>query len=539
METQGLIPIAKRRIKEEFVTLTDVGKAQECRAASVALIWGLFLLPALAGCDAASPSGNITEAAASKPGNRPAGPGRPYLTDWDRPAATLVLTGEVHGYMEPCGCSLTQSGGLARRANFLSKLEERGWPLAGLDVGGSLKKINRQSVIKFESILTGMKQLKYRGLGLGEEELLLGADYLLSQQQETPDAVSLMSANVVFFDSPELGTPLPWKILRVGDVKIGVTSILGASLKEKVVPAGVTSHISISDPMEVLPQVIPQLQAENPAFLVLLSHGSVDEAKQLARKFPQFRIVLTAGGPEEASGKPIVVDQTWILETGAKGRAVGVLGFFSNKPDNPFRFELVELDSKRFGGDPRMTKLMRDYQHRLETENILKASRNLTHPSGWKYVGAETCGECHGRSYEKWKETGHARAYEILVHGRKGEEKEWVPRIHDPECITCHNTGWDPQQMQGFDSGFFSLETTPHLKGQQCEDCHGPGSKHVEMEQAGGAASAEDVEKLRKAMHRTVETAEKQVCTHCHDHENSPEFEFKTYWEKVKHPWKD
>src|SRR5438552_13485852 len=99
--------------------------------------------------------------------------------------------------MEPCGCSLTQSGGLARRANFLAKLEEKGWPLAGLDVGGTLKKANRQDQIKFEALLTGMKELKYRALGLGVEELLLGPDYLLSQQLETPDAVTLLAANVV------------------------------------------------------------------------------------------------------------------------------------------------------------------------------------------------------------------------------------------------------------------------------------------------------------------------------------------------------
>ncbi|MFO0918105.1 MAG: multiheme c-type cytochrome [Planctomycetaceae bacterium] len=518
--------------------MTDFGNSHLCRAASAALCCATNLLPMLAGCDAAPNLGKTSEAA-PKPGVRAETPARPYLENWSPPSATLILSGETHGYMEPCGCSPTQSGGLARRANFLKKLDERRWPYAGLDVGGTLKRFNRQSVIKFESILTGMKQLRYLGLGLGQEELLLGADYLLAQQQETPDAVSLMASNVVFFDSPDLGTPLPAKILTVGGVKIGVTAVLGASLKNKIAPEGVMSHISISDPAAVLPRVVQQLRAENPAFLVLLSHGTVDEAKQLAEKFPEFRIILTAGGPEDASGKPIVVGQTMILETGAKGRSVGVLGYYPQNPANPFRFELVELDSKRFGFDPRMVKLMRDYQHRLETENLVAKIKPLPHPSGWKFVGAESCGECHARSYEKWKETGHARAYETLVHGRKGEEQTWVPRIHDPECLTCHSTGWNPHQFQPFESAFRSLEATPHLKGQQCEDCHGPGSKHVELEHAGAAAAPDEIQKVRKVMHRNIADAEKQVCTQCHDHENSPNFEFKTYWEQIKHPWKD
>src|SRR3954453_5485411 len=45
--------------------------------------------------------------------------------DWPeqpKPALVLALTGEMNGYLRPCGCSEGQSGGLARRAGLLAFL---------------------------------------------------------------------------------------------------------------------------------------------------------------------------------------------------------------------------------------------------------------------------------------------------------------------------------------------------------------------------------------------------------------------------------
>ena len=97
--------------------------------------------------------------------------------------------------------------------------------------------------------------------------------------------------------------------------------------------------------------------------------------------------------------------------------------------------------------------------------------------------------------------------------------------------------------MRRYESGYLSEQASAHLRGQQCENCHGPGSKHAELERAaqqdGQSVNAEELAKLRLAVHRSLDSAEKQVCAQCHDAENSPEFKFEDYWEAVKHPWKD
>jgi len=106
----------------------------------------------------------------------------------------------------------------------------------------------------------------------------------------------------------------PWRMVQVGDVKVGVTAVIGASLRDQVAPVGNNFNITIKNPVEVLPGVIEKMEAEKPAFMVLLSHGSEAEAKELAEKYPQFKIILTAGGPEEPEAKPIVVGRRGFLK---------------------------------------------------------------------------------------------------------------------------------------------------------------------------------------------------------------------------------
>src|SRR5262245_48892134 len=59
--------------------------------------------------------------------------------DWPKnvkPDLVVLLSGEQHGYLQPCGCSYPQYGGLERRYNLMQQLKkERGWELTALDVG--------------------------------------------------------------------------------------------------------------------------------------------------------------------------------------------------------------------------------------------------------------------------------------------------------------------------------------------------------------------------------------------------------------------
>jgi Cytochrome c554 and c-prime len=110
-------------------------------------------------------------------------------------------------------------------------------------------------------------------------------------------------------------------------------------------------------------------------------------------------------------------------------------------------------------------------------------------------------------------------------------------RQFDPECLSCHVTGWDAEKYFPFASGFLGAKQES-LHGNGCENCHGPGDKHVAAERAKGT-DTEQRDKLRQAMRLTQAEARKQTCLKCHDIDNSPDYNWEVYWPQVEHQGKD
>jgi hypothetical protein len=276
-----------------------------------------------------------------------------------------------------------------------------------------------------------------------------------------------------------------------------------------------------------LTEVLPSLKEEGD-LLILLAHATKDESMELARKFPDIDVVVTADGTPEPPPDFERIDgaEAILVEVGEKGTHATVLGFYDD-PKDP-RYQVVPLDS-RFENAEVVIELMRAYQDQLKDLGLsglgVKEGPNTQKELLGKYVGTEECKSCHEESYRVWKKGGHAKAWKTLVELDP-------PRDFDPECIACHVVGWDPQHYFPYESGFLSEEETPHLIDVGCESCHGPGEKHVEAEMG---ADFELQEKLQKAMVVTKEESEKRQCYTCHDLENSPDFDFKTYWPKIEH----
>ena len=145
-----------------------------------------------------------------------------------------------------------------------------------------------------------------------------------------------------------------------------------------------------------------------------------------------------------------------------------------------------------------------------------------------------------------FEKTPHAHATDTLVHLTP-------PRHFDPECLSCHVTGWEPQKYFPYESGYLGLKQTPDLVGNGCENCHGPAGRHAAAENGEIDVTDAEKEELRagvaaegwrrtKAISRARCSKTGSVvdmCMRCHDLDNSPEFDFQTYWPKVKHVGKD
>jgi hypothetical protein len=198
------------------------------------------------------------------------------------------------------------------------------------------------------------------------------------------------------------------------------------------------------------------------------------------------------------------------------------------------RSQRVPLDA-RWGEAEDMITLLGTYQGQLESLGLsglgLAAVR---HPSGRRFAGSAACADCHKHAYDVWKDTAHATALATL-------EEQKPRRDGDPECLSCHVVGWAPQRYEPFEGGFAGMKTTPHLAQQGCENCHGPAAAHAAVERGDVRASVTERDRLRGELTLSIKTPEgkqKAVnnCLECHDLDNSPQFDFDTYWPQVEHP---
>ncbi len=464
--------------------------------------------------------------------------GNPSLTGpvdyrtWPVPDAAIIVTGQQHGYIEPCGCTGLdrQKGGVARRFTFMQQLRSQGWPLVPIDAGNQVRRFGRQSEIKFQQTAEALRAMDYQMVGFGPDDVRLGVGELLAVvAADSPETALYASANVVVLDASLMPQH---KTVDAGGIRIGMTSILDPDALE----TEAAEEISIETPAEAARKSLAALANDSANFRVLTFFGKEEAAQELVREVPGFDMVVVAGGYGEPTYKPQLIDgtSTQMIVTGNKGMYAGIVGLYS---DQPLRYARVPL-THEFEDAPEMRQLMQSYQDQLKAVGLEGLGlRPIPHPSGEKFVGTATCAECHTSAYEVWKYTPHAEATAHIVEPPK--ERGDIARHYDPECISCHVTGWNAQDYQPYESGYLSLSESEHLTGNGCENCHGPGASHSAAEREGSGASEDRLTALRQAMRLPLEKA-KERCMDCHDLDNSPDFHVDDafeddYWPQVEH----
>jgi len=222
---------------------------------------------------------------------------------------------------------------------------------------------------------------------------------------------------------------------------------------------------------------------------------------------------------------------------------LAAIGLYDD-PQMPLRYKPIPLD-KRFEDSPEMQTLFVAYQNYLKAIGLKGLDLNIRpHARGAEFVGSDKCGECHTKAFAAWKKTPHSHATETLMNLKP-------QRQFDSECLSCHVTGWElnPGTYVPYLSGYYDDPPTPHLFGNGCENCHGPGSEHVKAESGDIDVTQEKMTALREQMKLPLADAE-ATCVKCHDPDNSPNFShepkhpgdlagFAEYWKHVEHKGKD
>jgi nitrate reductase cytochrome c-type subunit len=147
-----------------------------------------------------------------------------------------------------------------------------------------------------------------------------------------------------------------------------------------------------------------------------------------------------------------------------------------------------------------------------------------------EYVGVKKCVTCHksekqGKQKDIWEKSKHSKTY-IQLTSKEGLAKAKTLGIDDPtksnKCLSCHAPEFDKKELW---QKKFKLE-----QGVQCETCHGPGSAYKKKKIMQDNATA---------VANGLLIPDEKTCLNCHKKDN-PEhkgtFDYKTSWEKIKHP---
>ena len=447
--------------------------------------------------------------------------GAPLFAGWPKakPDLVVVVSGQMFGYLSPCGCSRPQTGGLERRFTLVRELRERGWEVIGVDVGEVAPHVEKgtlrqQNLLKYGTALKALKEMGYVAVGVGPSEFqndlakLLG-EYTVGHPNERP---IVLGANLVggvdrdqtskkvkegsgkgraeFFKGPPGDRPLveDVEVYKGASVSAAVVGTVGPSVARQLVDAD--GSYDFSPNADVLKAALAKADADpaKPELKILLYQGSDIEAQQVASDFPQFQLIVRTSDDTEGMGAslpttPAKAPDTRIVHVGHKGQSVGVVGVFKTEKGLDLRYQLVPLGEEYLTADGdeaaagnKALALLEKYTAEVKRADLLSASvkNRGSHPlqvddPKVKFAGVDACKTCHPAEVKKWGETKHAHAYEGLekVARRPGN------RQFDPDCVGCHTTGF------AYSTGFESEKLTPKLLNNQCENCHGPASEHA------------------------------------------------------------
>jgi hypothetical protein len=252
-------------------------------------------------------------------------------------------------------------------------------------------------------------------------------------------------------------------------------------------------------------ELVPGLAADNDVVIVLTNMNPIN-TNRLVQRVPGIDMVL-AGDGEKLSDNQAAPPLARVVYGGTQGKRLGEVRVFLGGAGVIQQVVSHLFLDRRYAGEPEMEALeiagnarINDYYRKLAEEQPAPVTGHV--PAAKRYVGAERCQACHEDDYNTWEATGHQHAMKTLIDG--GQE-------YNPLCVTCHVTGF----QEG--NGFQNLKATPEFANVQCEACHGPAAAHLEDPSAPYGATGQP------------------ECLTCHTSDNSPEFDYPSYWESVQH----
>jgi len=362
------------------------------------------------------------------------------------PSVVILYTGGTKSHLEPCGCYQEQSGGLPRRAYLVSEIRKHGIPTLLVDAGDIFDGTEDIDFQRCQVNLKAMSAMGYDAIALNQNDRNYGDAYLIEQRAAA--SFPFLGENGIYTQAAVVKT--------VGELSIVLTSTSTESdLPNADVSIALGTH--------------PSEQLSNTDILI---------------------------SPERMEHRQRTDGPLWVGST-SEGKTLGFLALWINADGKLSRHHAAQLAlTGDVPEDESVRQLLTDFYQKAAQSSEHKplfAEQRLEQDPQNGYVSATACQRCHEQEYLQWSATRHAFAFETLL------KKE---RYFDPNCVSCHTTGF------GYQTGFQIGDETSAFKGVQCETCHGPGKQHVGNPKKSNIRSGEDT----------------SLCLTCHDTKHSPGF---------------
>lgn len=489
----------------------------------------------------------------------------------------LFYTAEIHGVVEPCGCTSDPLGDVSRLAGLVADARRQGEAVALVDAGGLLypegalsPKERPSADVRGEFLAAELQRIGLVGAALGETDLAGGIDRV-----RPPRLASNISGAGKLVRPP--------RVERVGDVRVG---ILGATEPQVADQVAAAMHGKVEDLITAVKRDVERLRGDGAEIVVLLAPVDKVVARKLAREAgPDFvvlgkRVERGSTAVEKVGRAFLVAPQDELQQVGrleivlrdppprpggparpldltaaggAEGNRVRTaeiqkalarlrigLGQWTKESTTDARFiaekkqEVVALEAEQkslqipwqppaegnyFVSTP--VALRRRLRQEPATLAAMKKLDRRIAAINLKGATPPPAPEPGRASFVGTRKCAACHTSAQAFWNRTVHAQAWKTLVDggkqsDYKCTGCHVTGFG--QVGGSTLGF-----TRNLESVQCETCHGPGSLHV---------AGEGNEEPLAIRRDTPET----VCLGCHTEQHSDTFQFEPYLRDIVGP---
>jgi hypothetical protein len=370
------------------------------------------------------------------------------------------------------------SGGIRRWATAARLLGDTDHTLV-LENGGFVQGASAQDVLKADALAETLGSFPHNAVNLTGSEAKLGFGRI--------DEISRLSGSPVISTALTANSTLKVDPFR----QFGPALVGGAVANPSVFRA--LGQDALTDE-QAASELVAEAQSRKLIPVLMLS-GSEEEAEKIAGEDPDIALIVFSS-LADPPGTPKRVGSTWLVTPGENGKFLVTLSLVGSQFSG---YTKVQLDPA-VKDDPLVSRIYSGYLRRIDGLNLI--DQTVRQP-GQPYSGSERCGSCHREALAAWHASAHSHALATLEKEGHG---------HDPDCVRCHVTGL------AMTTGFRSRAATPALGVVGCESCHGAGENHS---------------RTPNAVH--MRKIDRRSCIGCHSIENSPTFDFLTYWARIKH----